>query len=66
MIERDVLLGSLRCAKLRIALLGTEIDTLGIALKRDLITTEAAITALDELDAWPFLIPEIERENSAP
>jgi hypothetical protein len=66
MIDRDVLLAGMRCAKLRIALLGTEIDTLGVALKRDLITIDAAITALDELDAWPFLIPEIEREYPAP
>jgi hypothetical protein len=63
-IEREFLVATLRCAKLRVALLGAELDTIGIALRRDLMTPEAAIGALDDLDAWPFLLPEIKRETS--
>jgi hypothetical protein len=56
-------LNTLRGASLRARLLANEIDTLGVALKNKFISTEDAISALDELDCWS-LIPEMMRENN--
>jgi hypothetical protein len=59
MIEREYLIASLRCAKLRISLLGNELDTIGVALKYQVITPDAAIAAINDLGVWTFLLPEI-------
>ena len=60
-IEREYLIASVRCAKLRVALLANELDVIGTALKQELMSPEAALVALDDVDAWPFLAPEIGR-----
>lgn len=64
MIEREFLISSLRCAKLRVALLSNEIDTIGVALKHRLMSPDEAIAAIDDLEAWPFLAPQIEGTSS--
>jgi hypothetical protein len=57
--ERDYVLAAMRVGRLRVTLLGTEIDTVGVALKNNLITIEDAIYWLDEIGALHFLAPEI-------
>src|SRR5262249_55892819 len=58
---REFLLGALRCARLRASLLANEINALEIAVSRDMVSINAAYEWLDELDAWPFLGPELGR-----
>ena len=56
---RDFLVAALRCARCRALLLANEIDAVGVAVSRELVTLNAAYEWLTEIGAWPFLHPEI-------
>jgi hypothetical protein len=55
---RDFLLSALRCGSLRARLLANELNTIGVALKGQMMSPEDAIEAINDLDAWT-LIPEL-------
>jgi hypothetical protein len=57
--DTDYLLAAMRCGRLRVRLLGNELDAIGVGLKRGMITPEAAIEWINQIDAWSFLFPEI-------
>jgi hypothetical protein len=61
-IAPEYLLSALRCARLRASLLINEIDTIGYALKHQLVTPDVALDWLDDIGASAFLVPEIGRE----
>ena len=61
-IPTEYLLGAMRCARLRASLLINEIDTIGCALKNELVTPEVALNWLGDVGAYPFLAPEIGQE----
>jgi hypothetical protein len=48
---QEYLLAELRCASLRLRLEQSDIDAIGIALKSGLITTDQALSLLDDCDA---------------
>jgi hypothetical protein len=56
---RDFLLSVLRCGRTRARLIANELDTIGVGLRAGMISSDDAIRAIDDLDAW-FLIPEVE------
>jgi hypothetical protein len=58
------LLGAMRCARLRASLLINEIDTIGCALKNELVTPDMALVWLGDVGAYPFLAPEIGAETA--
>jgi hypothetical protein len=55
---RDFLLSALRCGSLRARLLANELNTIGVALKGQMMSPENAIEAINDRDAWT-LIPEL-------
>ena len=58
-IPTEFLLGAMRCARLRASLLISEIDTIGCALKNELVTPDVALDWLGDAGVFPFLAPEI-------
>ena len=58
-LPTEYLLGAMRCARLRASLLINEIDTIGCALKNELVTPDVALVWLEDAGAYPFLTPEI-------
>lgn len=55
----NYLLAELRCAALRSRLMTAEIDSIGVALRGNFITTDDAIAWLDECGALQFVaVPE--------
>jgi hypothetical protein len=56
---RTFLVAALRCARCRALLLANEIDAVGVAVSRELVSLGAAYEWLTEIGAWPFLHPEI-------
>lgn len=64
-IPAEYLLGAMRCARLRASLVINEIDTIGCALKNELVTPDVALDWLGDAGAYPFLAPEIEYEAAA-
>ena len=61
-IPVEYLLSAMRCARLRASLLINEIDTIGCALKHELVTPDVALDWLGDAGVFPFLAPEIGRE----
>jgi len=57
--DADYLLAAIRSGGLRVRLLANELNTIGIGLKRGMITPADALQWINEVDAWPFLFPEI-------
>jgi hypothetical protein len=60
---REFLLAALRCGRLRVLLLANEIDSLGVALKSEMVSVGTAFEWLSDIGAWPFLHPEIGEGN---
>jgi hypothetical protein len=60
--KRDFLITALRCARLRVTLLGHEIDEVGMALKFNMVSPEVAVGWLDEIGALQFINPDVWRE----
>jgi hypothetical protein len=56
---REFLVSAVRCARLRVQLLQTEIDEVGVALTHGMITPEVAVEWLYGIDAFRFMFPEI-------
>jgi hypothetical protein len=52
---REFLVAAIRCGRLRAQLLQNELDEIGVALKADLVSSEAAIYWLDEVGGLPFV-----------
>jgi hypothetical protein len=57
--SREMLLAALRCARLRALLVANELAAVGIAVSRDLVPVEIAYEWIDDINAWPFLAPEV-------
>ena len=53
--RKDFLLAAIRCARLRVQLLATELDEIGIALRYDMISPEGAVSWLFYSGADTFL-----------
>jgi hypothetical protein len=53
--RREYLLGELRCAALRARLAATDIDTIGLALKANLLSPEQAIELARDCDVFRYL-----------
>jgi hypothetical protein len=56
-MNADYMLAHLRAARVRMQLAICEIDTLGVALKSNLIDCDQALAWLDDVDALRFLLP---------
>jgi hypothetical protein len=52
---RDYLIAAIHCGRLRAQLLQNELNEIGVALKADLVSSEAAIYWLDEVGGLPFV-----------
>ena len=61
--KRDCLLQAIRCGSLRLLLAKTEIDTVGTALKRNLVSVDRAFDLLDEIGAMPLIDTIVERNH---
>ena len=61
--KRDFLITALRCARLRVTLLGYEMDEVGIALKFNIVSPETAVGWLHEMGALQFVNPDVWRET---
>ena len=61
--KHDLLIAALRCARLRVNLLGLEIDEVGIALKFNMVSAGVAVGWLEEIGALRFLNPDVWREK---
>ena len=53
--RREFMLAALRSAKLRVSLIGTELDEIGISLKHGMITPECAVSWLDHAGLMNFV-----------
>lgn len=63
---RDFMLAELRCAALRSRLITAEIDSIGVALRAEVINTDEAIAWLHECGALQFVaVREAEPEPTA-
>jgi hypothetical protein len=62
--DAEQLLAALRCASLRIKLLGCEVDEVGVSLKHGVITAAGALAWLRQIDGLGFLpgYEEVEHE----
>ena len=49
------MLAALRCAKMRVSLIGLELDEIGISLKHGLISPEFAVSWLDHAGLLQFV-----------
>ena len=58
---REFLLAALRSARLRVLVLANEIDAVGVAISRNMVPLGTAYEWLDDINAWPFLAPELAR-----
>ena len=63
--KHDFLIAALRCARLRVNLLGLEIDEVGIALKFNTVSPEIAVGWLDDIGALRFLNPDLWSKRQA-
>jgi len=54
--DKDFLLSALRAASLRAKLASTEMDSIGVALKRGLVSTEEALTWLHDENLFDHVI----------
>lgn len=61
--KQDFLIATLRCARLRVTLLGYEMDEVGIALKFNIVSAETAVGWLNEIGALQFVNPDVWRET---
>lgn len=61
--KRDFLITALRCTRIRVMLLGYEIEEVGIALKSNMVSPETAVGWLDEIGALRFVNPDVWRET---
>jgi hypothetical protein len=61
--DAERLLAALRCASLRIKLLGCEVDEVGVSLRHGVITVAGALEWLKQIDGLGFLSSrEVEHE----
>jgi hypothetical protein len=63
--HRDFMLSSLRAASLRAKMMEVEINSIGIALKGGMVTTDQAVKWLKDIGALDFvgMIPEAIRKG---
>jgi hypothetical protein len=65
-MTRDFILAELRCAALRSRLVTAEIDSIGVALRAEIINTDEAIAWLHECGAMQFVgVRETEPEPTS-
>jgi hypothetical protein len=53
--EREFMLAALRCAKMRVTLIGLELDEIGVSLKYNMISPEFAVSWLDHSGLMQFV-----------
>jgi hypothetical protein len=54
-----ILLAALRCARIRVTLLGLEIEEVGVAVKYHMISPEVAVGWLHDIGALQYINPEV-------
>jgi hypothetical protein len=60
--DRDFVIASIRTARTRLQLLSCELDEIGIALSRDMLPLERAVTWLHDIDVLQLVNPDVWRE----
>jgi hypothetical protein len=53
--KTEFMLAALRCAKMRVALIGLELDEIGVSLKHNMISPEFAVSWLDHAGLLQFV-----------
>jgi hypothetical protein len=64
-MTREFLLAHLRAARVRAKLAALEIDSIGLALKAEMIDTDTALAWLDDVHALRFLVTPDDAEKAA-